>query len=107
MKTVINIYLKLDFEWDEDKRQSNLLKHGLDFEDARYFFDEPSIFKLDIRFNYGEKRYVSVGKVFNRTVVLIFSKPSLNSIRIISFRKANFRESRYYDETLKNKLEKS
>jgi uncharacterized DUF497 family protein len=28
-------------EWDEDKNQRNLQKHGIDFESAQWIFDDP------------------------------------------------------------------
>ena len=103
----MDIHIALNFEWDENKRQLNLLKHGLDFEDARYFFNTPYVLKLDDRFDYCETRYAAIGKVFNREVVLIFSRPRLNYVRVISFRKANGREARYYYGKIQNQLEKN
>ena len=29
--------VELKFEWDEDKRKTNLAKHGLDFAEVQYF----------------------------------------------------------------------
>lgn len=31
----------MEFEWDENKRQSNLNKHGVDFIDAAKIFNYP------------------------------------------------------------------
>jgi uncharacterized DUF497 family protein len=31
----------MDFEWDENKREQNLEKHGLDFTDVISVFDDP------------------------------------------------------------------
>lgn len=40
----------MEFEWDEDKRQSNIRKHGIDFVDVPavfdgYTYEEISFFK--------------------------------------------------------------
>lgn len=32
------------FEWDENKRRSNIVKHGIDFEDAKDVFDDAAAF---------------------------------------------------------------
>jgi len=37
------------FEWDERKRQANLAKHHIDFQDAKRVFDGPMFERLDRR----------------------------------------------------------
>jgi uncharacterized DUF497 family protein len=37
------------FEWDESKRQANLAKHPIDFQDARSIFDGPRFGKAENR----------------------------------------------------------
>lgn len=44
------------FEWDEEKRKSNLEKHALDFADAWRVFEAPMLRALDARHDYGEDR---------------------------------------------------
>ena len=34
-------YMPMEFEWDANKAQSNLRKHGVRFEDAVLVFDDP------------------------------------------------------------------
>ena len=53
----------MDFEWDETKNQTNVYKHGVDFETARRIFEGPVLSWLDVRRNYGEDRYISVGSI--------------------------------------------
>ena len=53
----------MEFEWDEDKRQSNLRKHGIDFVRAAAIFNGPVLEKVDNRYNYGETRFVALGEV--------------------------------------------
>jgi len=50
----------MEFEWDENKRQSNLSKHGIDFVDAAKIFDRPVLERLDNRYDYEDTRGVSV-----------------------------------------------
>ena len=47
------------FEWDEIKRQTNLVKHGVDFRDAVRVFDGP-VFE-SISQHGGEERVVAIG----------------------------------------------
>jgi uncharacterized DUF497 family protein len=35
------------FEWDEDKRQANLVKHGVDFRRMTELFDGPTLEAVD------------------------------------------------------------
>ena len=53
----------MEFEWDEAKRQFNILKHGIDFEDAKTIFNGFFFTWQDIRADYGEKRYVTIALV--------------------------------------------
>ena len=49
------------FEWDEAKRESNILKHGIDFVGIDLVFEAETVTILDDRFNYGEERFVTLG----------------------------------------------
>ncbi len=52
----------MEFEWDENKRESNLSKHGIDFVDAAKIFNRPVLERLDNRYDYGETRIVALGE---------------------------------------------
>ncbi len=56
-------------------------------------------FKEDQRKNYPEQRIVAVGYLENSLHVLCFSETDLG-IRVISFRKANKREEKSYEEEI-------
>jgi uncharacterized DUF497 family protein len=51
------------FEWDEEKRATNLQDHGVDFEDAALIFEGPVIEADDTRIDYGEPRLRAMGQV--------------------------------------------
>jgi uncharacterized protein (DUF4415 family) len=53
----------MDSEWDEAKRQANILKHGIDFVDAIEIFAGEFIETEDLRRDYGEHRLVATGEV--------------------------------------------
>jgi len=83
------------YTWDEGKRQSNLMKHGLDFADAARVFDGPLLLIEDTRADYGEQRMIGIG-LLEHLVVLIFHVESDDEIRIISMRKADSDETDLY-----------
>jgi uncharacterized DUF497 family protein len=85
----------MDCEWDEDKRQANLVKHGVDFLDMAALFEGPTVETVDDRFNYGEIRINALGEIDGRVFVATFTWRGL-SRRIISARKANAHEQRKY-----------
>ena len=81
------------WDWDEDKRQANLAKHGVDFADIDRF-DWPLASEwIDVRFDYGEVRKVAVGTIDARLFVAVFTERGAFR-RVISLRKANEREKR-------------
>ncbi len=90
----------MKFEWDEKKRKINLEKHFVDFAVVHKLWDLPMLVIEDDRQDYGEKRWVGVGLLNGRVMVAVFTMPQPNLIRIISFRKANQREVRYYEKAV-------
>jgi uncharacterized protein len=54
--------MDLEFEWDEEKRISNIKERGVDFRDAALIFEGPVIMKEDTRESYGEPRFRALGK---------------------------------------------
>ena len=79
------------WDWDEPKRQANLAKHGVDFADVAEFEWETAQTEPDLRHDYGEQRFESIGHIGERLYVLIFT-PRGDKRRVISLRKANTRE---------------
>ena len=92
------------FEWDEQKNQANIRKHGFDFSDAWQIFEEPMVTILDDRFEYGEDRWIGIGLLQARTVVVVFTEPDDETARIISLRKALTYEQRQYERFLRDEL---
>lgn len=51
-----------EFEWDDEKAQGNLKKHGISFEEAATIFNDPRIATIsDPDHSEDEERYVSIG----------------------------------------------
>lgn len=90
----------MNFEWDADKAQTNLEKHGVSFELATLVFtDIDRVTVKDTRQDYGEERLVTLGQVEGRVLVVVTTeRDTPQTIRIISARKANKRERRHYDD---------
>jgi uncharacterized DUF497 family protein len=81
--------------YDPAKNERNLRTRGLAFDEAANFDFETAQVFVDARHEYGETRYVALGKLDDRVHVLCFAETA-DGIRVISFRKANAREvSRY------------
>lgn len=87
------------FVWSEAKRYSNWVKHGLDFEVVERVFKGRTFTFEDMRFCYGERRYLTFG-LFHETPVCIVHTENAEEIRVISFRKATRCEAKlYFEET--------
>ena len=89
----------MTFEWDEPKNQANRKKHGLDFRDVPLVFAGPISTFEDLRQSYGESRYLTVGTLAGRMVIVAHTQRG-DATRIISIRKANARERARYQERL-------
>ena len=75
------------FTWHEPKRLMSLEKRGLDFADAEFVFDGPTFTFEDDRQDYGERRWVSMGLLRDKVVVIVHTETE-DEIRIISLREA-------------------
>ena len=86
-------------EWDEEKSRANLQKHGLSFDDAAQVLAGDTITIPDERFDYGEDRFITLGRLSGRVVVVVHAARG-EYTRIISMRKANAREQEIYQKRL-------
>jgi uncharacterized DUF497 family protein len=66
--------------------------------------DQSLRISLDQRQNYGEERWVGLGMLDGRVVVVVFTEPDRETVRIISLRKALPYERKRYEQYLKNEL---
>lgn len=88
----------MHIEFDANKNDTNIRDRGLSLGRATDFDFDSAIIKRDVRKTYHEVRYVAVGFLDARLHVLCFT-PIDGGIRVISFRKANQREVRDYEQT--------
>jgi uncharacterized DUF497 family protein len=82
-----------EFEWDEDKNEANLAKHGIDFDEASEVFYEPLVVRRSNRNN--EERWIAIGRSNDRIISVIFTRRN-ELIRIISARHPRPNEERAY-----------
>ena len=88
----------MTIEWDDKKNRDNIKKHGIGFEHAaRVFLDPLRKEDYDLRHSGpGEDRTIVIGLAENRVLFVSFTEPDEDTIRIISARKADKNERRYY-----------
>jgi len=79
------------FSWHEPKRQTTLKKRGLDFAAAEQVFMGPTFTFEDNRKEYGEQRWVTLGLLREKVIVIVHTE-SEDEIRVISMREATKNE---------------
>ncbi|HEX8255232.1 MAG TPA: BrnT family toxin [Thermoanaerobaculia bacterium] len=85
------------FEWDDDKAELNVIKHGVSFVKAADVFDDPfSITVSDLDHSYDEEREVTFGSTLFNEVLVVVSTTREDRTRIISARQATKAERRTY-----------
>ena len=90
---------ELQFEWDEDKAAQNLAKHGVSFLTAAEIFANEIIERIDDREDYGELRFIALGRVEADIYRVVFTWRGDKVIRIITAQKANkYERETYYRE---------
>jgi len=97
--------MEIKLIWDETKRRSNLVKHGLDFEDAGEVLE--SRFRLDMALvRGGELRMQSISYALGFLAVLtVVHTEREGATRVISFRPASSKEREVYDAWLENECD--
>lgn len=89
--------MALQFEWDDEKEQSNVEKHGVDFDTAvKVFFDPNRIEYYDKSHSTDEDRFITIG-LAGKLLFVVYTERKEN-VRLISARLAtNSERRRYYD----------
>jgi len=89
------------FEWDEEKRKSNIRDHGIDFADLVELFLSETFTQMDERFDYGERRLLTIGIANGRFIAVSHTEDN-GLIRIISARKAQRHEQEAYFKEIRD-----
>ena len=91
--------MKTLFEWDEEKAQANLRKHGVSFEEAQTVFTDPLAMTIpDPDHSIDEARFIIIGESDKKRIVVVAHTERKKKIRLISARKATRAERKKYEE---------
>ena len=92
----------MSISYDPDKNQCNLDERNLGFDEVENLdWDSAWIFE-DERNEYNEIRYIAYSFLNERLHFVCFTETS-DGIRVISFRKANSREVKRYEQEIINR----
>ena len=100
-KYVENLYkictlLDMRFEWDADKSRTNVLKHGIDFEEAQNLWLNET--RVQIQAPYPvENRGILISEYKGKLWTAIFTMRG-DATRIISVRRARRKEAKLYEK---------
>lgn len=89
------------YEWDENKNQANIKKHGVSFEEAKTVFeDKESILFNDESYSDDEERFLLIGFSFKLKLLFVCHcyRENETVIRIISARKVTKLEAKEYEK---------
>lgn len=91
--------MPLKFEWDENKAETNLAKHGVRFDDATTIFgDASSITISDPAHSELEPRLITIGTSYWGKLLVVVHTDRGESIRLISARPASRKERKHYED---------
>lgn len=87
------------FEWDDEKAQRNLQKHGVSFEEAQTVFDDPlATLRRDDEHSMLEEREIIAGTAESGRLLLVSFTKRGDSFRIINARELTKPEHQAYEE---------
>jgi uncharacterized DUF497 family protein len=87
----------MNYEWDLAKDAENRRKHKLSLADGIPALEDPDAESwIDTRFDYGEERLVTLGLNRARILFVVTTEPDIDRTRIISVRRAEKHEERWY-----------
>ena len=93
----------MDFEWDEQKANSNYLKHRVTFIEAKTVFNDPfSITVYDPEHSSKENRFIDIGMSSSGHLIVVSYTERNSKIRIINCRRATKKEREVYEEGIIN-----
>lgn len=90
------------FEWDSEKNQANVEKHGIDFKEILDVFDDPYFFEIiDSKHSTNEDRFFGLGSLNGLLILLSCYTERNNHTRIISVRRADKELEEVYHDNIK------
>ncbi len=88
----------MQFEWDPDKARSNILKHGVSFDEASTVFEDAlSLTVPDPMHSKDEDRFVLTGISHRNRLLIVIHTDRDNRVRIVMARRAARKERIQYE----------
>lgn len=85
--------------WSEKKNRQNILKHRIDFNEARTIFNDPLQMTItDPDHSFDERRFITFGMTDRNRLLIVAHTFRDNKIRIITARKPTRGERKNYEE---------
>ena len=89
--------MHIRIEWDSDKADSNLKKHGVSFEEAATTLLDPMALAQEDVDSEGEPRWVLIGMSAQlRLLTVAYTLRRQDQVRLISARRATRKEANHY-----------
>ena len=85
----------IDFQYDDDKSQTNLEKHGIDFLDAQALWNDPDLLEIRAK-SEDEPRFLVIGLIGQKHWSAVVTYRN-GTIRLISVRRSRKREVGLYE----------
>ncbi|MGV3483836.1 MAG: BrnT family toxin [Planctomycetaceae bacterium] len=87
------------FDWDHEKAETNLRKHGISFESATTVFSDPlALTFFDADHSADEDRFLTIGFASSGTMLVVVHTERGDTTRLISARIATSLERRAYSD---------
>lgn len=95
-------YSVMRFEWDDAKDESNRRKHGVSFGEARQLFQSGVEYLViyDADHSEVEDRFIAIGPIDRGVVVVVYTEPGDDVVRVFGARLAARRERDLYQRYL-------
>ncbi|MDO8843115.1 MAG: BrnT family toxin [Methylicorpusculum sp.] len=84
-----------DFEYDDDKSQANLEKHGIDFHAAQELWDDPDLLEFPAKSD-NETRFIVIGRIAAKHWSAVVTYRN-EKVRLISVRRSRKKEVELYE----------
>ena len=85
----------MEFEFDQNKSDSNKHKHGIDFYEAQKLWDDPDFIEIPVKTS-DEPRFLVIGKISEKHWSGVITYRN-EQIRIISIRRSRKEEIDIYE----------
>ncbi|MCD2448913.1 BrnT family toxin [Methylicorpusculum oleiharenae] len=84
-----------DFEYDDDKSQANLEKHGIGFHAAQELWDDPDLLEFPAKSD-NEPRFLVIGRIGAKHWSAVITYRN-EKVRLISVRRSRKKEVELYE----------